>query len=209
MSNDDLISRIHQQAQGGHDAEVRHAVALFKAWLDAAHHFLAETRYNLPAIIANSEQLLEPLSIAHSREVGRGRKRTTVIEPEPTVGWELSTWDTYGGWNNDVHIYGRYYLLHDGRLLSAEKPQYSAAPPKPGILISDSEFLTKLAQEGERQGRRPDHEWHPVISIISSLFESAGHKVPPLPPVPKYYGQGFKHLERYEWDALRRQHIGY
>jgi hypothetical protein len=207
MSDDDLISRIHQQAQGGRDAEVHHVVALFRGWLDAAHRFLAETRYNLPAIIASSEQLLEPLSIKHTREVGKGRKRTMVVEPEPAVGWELSTWDTYGGWNNDVHIYGRYYLLHDGRLLSAEKPQYSVAPPKPGDLIGDSQFLVKLAQEGERLGRRPAHEWHPAISKIRNLFERAGRTVPQLPPVPGYYGQGFKHLESYEWDELRRQHI--
>lgn len=207
MRDDDLIARIHRQAQGGHEAEARHAVALLKAWLDAAHNLLSETRHNLPAIITSSEQLLEPLSIANIREIGRGRKRTRVVEPEPTVGWELSSWDTYGGWNNDEHIYGRYYLLHDGQLLSAQKPQYSAAPPKPGDLIRDSDFLARLAAEGERLGRRSAHEWHPAVSKINSLLERAGCTVPQFPPVPDYYGQGFKHLENSEWNELRRQYI--
>lgn len=202
MSSDDLVARVHQQAQGEHQAEVMQTLTLFKAWLEAAYGLLAETRRHLPAFIATSEQLLEPLSIKHSREVGRGRQKKTVFEVEPIVGWELAKWDTYGGWNNDVHIFGRYYLLHDGRLLSAEKPKLSIAPPNPGDLIGDRLFLVMLPEED-----RNSTESQPAVSKIGLLFERAALTAPKIPPLPSYYRQGFKHLQRHEWDALRRQYV--
>jgi hypothetical protein len=197
MSSDDLVSRVHQQAQGEREAEVRQAVALFSAWRDAARRLLAETRCSLPAIVASSEELLEPLSIKHIREVGKRRKKKAVVETETNVGWELGDWDRYGGWNNDQHLYGRSYLLHDGRLLSAEKSEYSKSPPEPGNLIGDSEFVAKLAQNDRKL---IDH----AVSKIRLLNERAGRIVSGLTPVPDYYGQRFKHLASYEWDEIRR-----
>jgi hypothetical protein len=98
MSSDDLVSRVHQQAQGEREAEVHQAVALFSAWRDAAHRLLAGTRYNLPAIVASSEELLEPLSIKHIREVGKRRKRRrwSKLKPPSAGSWATGTGTAVG-----------------------------------------------------------------------------------------------------------------
>ncbi len=198
MSSDDLVARVRQQAQREHDMEVIQTLTQFKAWLEEAYGLLAEIRRHLSVFVASSEQLLEPLSIKRFREVGKGRKSTTVVETELTAGWELARWDIR---IKDNNIYGRYYLLHDGRLLTAEKEELGPQPPQPGDLIGDRKFLAILAELSNLHGyqRAPDK--------ITILFENAKLTPPQLPSIPTYYNQKFKHLQKHEWDELHRQYI--
>ncbi|MCW2929170.1 MAG: hypothetical protein JWM19_132, partial [Actinomycetia bacterium] len=161
-----------------------------RTWRDAAYRLLADARENLPAIIQSSERSLQPLFIRQVREVGRGRKKTTVQEKEPTVGWGLREWGVLGD-----------YLLHDGRLLRAAKDGNETV----GDPLPDDAFLRTLAQRGV--GHQPDNL--PVLWVFDRLFAAAGLPKPNVPAAPEYYGQGYTHLTESDWCSLQRQEIGF
>jgi hypothetical protein len=186
MDSNDLVRRIHQQAQGGYDAEVCRAVAEFRAWRDAAYRLLANTRENLPAIVESSHQSLSPVFILQVREVGKGRKKTTVRETEPTVGWTLHTWPEQYGSYPPSRVTD--FLLHDGRLLRAGQIRTGMQ----GSLLPDSAFLKILAQSGVRQ--QPDGL--PVLQVFRSLFATTKLQEPNVPPRPEYSGQGTGTFQR-------------
>lgn len=202
MSNDDLVNRIHEWAQGEHDAESSLAVAQLQAWRDAAYRLLSEIRANLPAITVGSERMLKPLFIMHEHEAGKGRKQRRVTETEPTAGWELRTWNDEGGPYHSRRD-GCDFLLHDGQLLRAVKKGGFSATTFPGHVLPDTAFLRMLPQE--ENTRSPSSRR--AVEAIGLLFTRAGLAEPQLPPVPRYNGQSFKHLTKDEWDQLRSQEI--
>lgn len=177
-TDDPLVGRLHQQARATRDQEYLDARRAVRTWRDAAYGLLAGLRQNLPAVVRANEHSLQPLTLGLVLSVGKGRKKRTVFEDEPTAGWWLRSWRGWGGPMNEHPVTGAYYLLYDGRLAHGE----GGGVPRCSIM-PDQAFLSMLRPELDRDAENARYQ-------VAALYQAAGFYPPPL-QVPDVRGHDY------------------
>lgn len=167
-NSDDLIRRVHQRAkEQARPMLPEPSPEPIYEWFAAVYGVLTDIRRHLPAFIATSEWLLEPVVLPVDPLVGRSHKKRGREGPKPSAGWRLSTntatnYDTGPYDTRQVTNTFRIYLLVDGRLFGS------------GI-ITDDQFPAMLDNPQ-------------VTEMIVALYASAGLYPPQVPPPPEALG---------------------